>query len=183
MTVRWPPNSHEDSEKIQVIKNLLNNRSSTGLLDRLSIENKLTSCSAVDGFGGSDHGSMAFIFIPKLVFQTFRGAENQVLKQIEKIKNGEFSEEFLESVKLSMIQDHETGLENVSNRLSYALEVVNYNKTWEGIFNYPEVIESVTKKDVIQIANKYFNDDYLVCLLYTSPSPRDATLSRMPSSA
>ena len=25
--------------------------------------------------------------------------------------------------------------------------------------------------------------DYLVCLLYTSPSPRDATLSRMPSSA
>ena len=24
---------------------------------------------------------------------------------------------------------------------------------------------------------------YLACLLYTSPSPRDATLSRMPSSA
>ena len=28
--------------------------------------------------------------------------------------------------------------------------------------------------------NKYLNE---VCLLYTSPSPRDATLSRMPSSA
>ena len=26
-------------------------------------------------------------------------------------------------------------------------------------------------------------DDYILCLLYTSPSPRDATLSRMPSSA
>ena len=26
-------------------------------------------------------------------------------------------------------------------------------------------------------------DDYDICLLYTSPSPRDATLSRMPSSA
>ena len=26
-------------------------------------------------------------------------------------------------------------------------------------------------------------DDFLACLLYTSPSPRDATLSRMPSSA
>ena len=25
--------------------------------------------------------------------------------------------------------------------------------------------------------------DFTVCLLYTSPSPRDATLSRMPSSA
>ena len=38
-------------------------------------------------------------------------------KEMSKIMNGEFSEEFLESVKLSMIQDHETGLENVSNRL------------------------------------------------------------------
>ena len=26
-------------------------------------------------------------------------------------------------------------------------------------------------------------DEYQLCLLYTSPSPRDATLSRMPSSA
>ena len=26
-------------------------------------------------------------------------------------------------------------------------------------------------------------DGFIVCLLYTSPSPRDATLSRMPSSA
>ena len=26
-------------------------------------------------------------------------------------------------------------------------------------------------------------DQYIGCLLYTSPSPRDATLSRMPSSA
>ena len=28
-----------------------------------------------------------------------------------------------------------------------------------------------------------FLDDYIICLLYTSPSPRDGLLSRMPSSA
>ena len=28
-----------------------------------------------------------------------------------------------------------------------------------------------------------FMKQYYICLLYTSPSPRDATLSRMPSSA
>ena len=27
------------------------------------------------------------------------------------------------------------------------------------------------------------SDQFFICLLYTSPSPRDATLSRMPSSA
>ena len=31
--------------------------------------------------------------------------------------------------------------------------------------------------------NNLPNNNFLACLLYTSPSPRDATLSRMPSSA
>ena len=31
--------------------------------------------------------------------------------------------------------------------------------------------------------DKDARDQYEICLLYTSPSPRDATLSRMPSSA
>ena len=30
---------------------------------------------------------------------------------------------------------------------------------------------------------QYIEADLTICLLYTSPSPRDATLSRMPSSA
>ena len=34
-----------------------------------------------------------------------------------------------------------------------------------------------TEKDVAKFNN------FQICLLYTSPSPRDATLSRMPSSA
>ena len=32
-------------------------------------------------------------------------------------------------------------------------------------------------------ARKFINNETPICLLYTSPSPRDATLSRMPSSA
>ena len=34
-----------------------------------------------------------------------------------------------------------------------------------------------------QRARHFFLDQVMPCLLYTSPSPRDATLSRMPSSA
>ena len=45
--------------------------------------------------------------------------------------------------------------------------------------------------NVLQVLTKTFDfmlnqigvDDIMICLLYTSPSPRDATLSRMPSSA
>ena len=40
-----------------------------------------------------------------------------------------------------------------------------------------------TVSSLIEIAYAGAADDFSCCLLYTSPSPRDATLSRMPSSA
>ena len=40
-----------------------------------------------------------------------------------------------------------------------------------------------TDKEAQRIAEWLSDSKYIICLLYTSPSPRDATLSRMPSSA
>ena len=46
------------------------------------------------------------------------------------------------------------------------------------------IIEAITDRMGIPSENTFVNlDKYGNCLLYTSPSPRDATLSRMPSSA
>ena len=39
------------------------------------------------------------------------------------------------------------------------------------------------RPDPIPNTNVFLGALYVLCLLYTSPSPRDATLSRMPSSA
>ena len=51
------------------------------------------------------------------------------------------------------------------------------NKTVECV--YDGGTEEVVGSDVIPVTTGV----YITCLLYTSPSPRDATLSRMPSSA
>ena len=40
--------------------------------------------------------------------------------------------------------------------------------------------DTVRDNYILNLTNDYL---ILICLLYTSPSPRDATLSRMPSSA
>ena len=58
---------------------------------------------------------------------------------------------------------------------------------WEEAINKLKEKKKKTKKDSLAINKKYKTkilwDKNEVCLLYTSPSPRDATLSRMPSSA
>ena len=43
--------------------------------------------------------------------------------------------------------------------------------------------EFVSVTLAIETAAMSYHVHYMYCLLYTSPSPRDATLSRMPSSA
>ena len=45
-----------------------------------------------------------------------------------------------------------------------------------------KVVNIVTKEEAI-MAHKSIDSRLRVCLLYTSPSPRDRSLSRMPSSA
>ena len=55
--------------------------------------------------------------------------------------------------------------------------------TFDRIFHdFGTIKEGEIAKTVFSFTNTGENDLY-ICLLYTSPSPRDATLSRMPSSA
>ena len=42
---------------------------------------------------------------------------------------------------------------------------------------------AATRDEIVVAHDATYVDRFLDCLLYTSPSPRDATLSRMPSSA
>ena len=57
------------------------------------------------------------------------------------------------------------------------------DRAWES-FATKHSLETATVLQVIQGKPAYESIKALIpCLLYTSPSPRDATLSRMPSSA
>ena len=53
-----------------------------------------------------------------------------------------------------------------------------YSKSVLKLKYYNQMVEAL--KAIMQAIN---NRSFYICLLYTSPSPRDATLSRMPSSA
>ena len=46
----------------------------------------------------------------------------------------------------------------------------------------PSILKVKMPDKLVDTLNQYV-DQVIICLLYTSPSPRDAQLSRMPSSA
>ena len=77
----------------------------------------------------------------------------------------------------------------LSRNKSFGLEIAKGRKAIEIIESQRSVVEGYkTTKAAKLIAEKFqikarIFDGVYACLLYTSPSPRDATLSRMPSSA
>ena len=71
-------------------------------------------------------------------------------------------------VKSSNIKDYGGFTRDLSSQMMYGANEVELGKQWAN----NELISSLAKLEI----NSF-------CLLYTSPSPRDATLSRMPSSA
>ena len=66
-------------------------------------------------------------------------------------------------------------------------QIETYTEQLEEILSYIDQLQEIDTENVppttraVEVVNAMRED--LVCLLYTSPSPRDATLSRMPSSA
>ena len=63
------------------------------------------------------------------------------------------------------------GREVMQRALSFNMKVLGFD---------PFIKEDMLRSDDIKL---YELEELINCLLYTSPSPRDATLSRMPSSA
>ena len=48
---------------------------------------------------------------------------------------------------------------------------------------YPGAAGNTAKTEAATFIPEIWSDEIIACLLYTSPSPRDGLLSRMPSSA
>jgi len=154
--------NHEDAVVLDLISNIFSNSSKTGLLNKLNNENKVLGSYATTGLGGTDHGGFGFGFVPKDDTQSFEDGENLILKEIDKVKSGEFSEDLLQSIKLNMSMDHETRMESVDGRTWLIMSTILDNVPWEEVKNYPNKVNSVTKQKVVEVANKYFTDNYLI---------------------
>ena len=154
--------NHEDAVVLDLISNIFSNSSKTGLLNKLNNENKVLGSYATTGLGGTDHGGFGFGFVPKDDNQSFTDAENLILNEINNVKSGDFSSELLQSIKLNMSMDHETRMESVDGRTWLIMSTILDNMPWEDVKNYPNKVNSVTKEEVVEVANKYFTDNYLI---------------------
>jgi predicted Zn-dependent peptidase len=160
MGFRGVPANHPDQAALDVAISILNNPNGTGYLDRLMVRRQLMGAMA-GGETMNEAGMLGFIIIPKLMIQSYSMAERLVWKEINKVRRGDFSQEMFESLKQEQLRKYITDLEDIDSRSQIMIRLITQGKKWEDYIKELKRTDELTKEDVIKIANKYLNNNYL----------------------
>lgn len=156
--------TNRDDFYLDILSNFLNNSEETGFLDRLSKENKLLGANAFN-YAMLEHGMFAFFYVPKILGQSHENAESLIFAAIDSLKTGHFSDQFFEAVKMSFLKDYLNDLETLESKFNLVLSAVTSNQDPMIVFKREQFIRGLKKADIVNLANRYFNDD---CLIFRS---------------
>ena len=161
MGFRGVPANHPDQSALNIAIAILNNSNGTGYLDQLMVRRKLMGAMA-GGEALNEAGMLGFIIIPRLVIQTYNAAEKLVWREINRVRDGDFTEEMFESLKQEQLRRYITELEDIDSRSQIMVRLFTQGKTWNDYIDELRRTDSLTIEDVIDIANKYLNNNYLL---------------------
>jgi predicted Zn-dependent peptidase len=157
---RGVPANHPDQSALNIAIAVLNNSNVTGYLDQLTVKRKLTSAIA-GGEALNETGVLGFIIIPRLVIQSYKTAEKLVWREINRVRNGDFSEDMFERLKQEQLRRHITELEDIDSRIQIMIRLFTQGKNWNDYIRDLQCTDALTKDDVVRIANKYLNNNYV----------------------
>ncbi|MCD7977198.1 MAG: insulinase family protein [Tannerellaceae bacterium] len=169
---RGVPANHPDQIPLNIVMGLLNNSNGTGYLDKLMVNRKLMAAMTVNE-NLNEAGVLAVIGIPKLVFQTRAKAKELIWQEINRIKNGDFTDEMFNSLKLEQKRKYVSRLEEINSRAEAMVTMFSQGKSWEEYVKEIDHINALTKEDVMAIAQKYFTDNYLYVTKTTGKYKKD----------
>ena len=158
MIFRGPTDFDDDAPAMKVALVLLNNDNKTGLIDELTNNNRVY-LSMAQNIGMNQASALAVMVVPKLLCKV-KTAENLCLEQIEKLKNGDFTDEQLQAVKKMIARDNEKELESITKRSELMVAAMSAGASWEDYLRLTSSIADITRDDVTRVTKKYFTDNF-----------------------
>jgi len=159
---RTLPERHPDFAALAVIRQLLSNPQRSGLVDRASDGGKLLYALHLPA-DFADHNLDAVIYVPRIVTQSFRGAERVASAPFEALAAGEFDESTFEGIKAGLLNDEARRLESNEERalaIGHAF-VAQGERGWQGHVDYLTALRGLTKADVVRVAGELFGEHRL----------------------
>ncbi|WP_288202344.1 insulinase family protein [uncultured Porphyromonas sp.] len=153
------PNNHPDQVALSLVQSLLNNDGKTGLLDRLTIDGKVMEAAAIN-FALNDMGLFGVYIMPKLLQSSYL-VKRRIQKAIDRIKRGDFSTQALEEVKQSLYKANLLQLESSEQKAKLLSSLFAQNETWSDLMRELDLLSSISKEEVVEVAQRYLDGNYL----------------------
>lgn len=165
------PNTHPDQITLSLIQSLLSNEGKTGLLNKLTIEGDIMGASPI-ATALNDHGVFGFFAVPKLLHSR-KKAVAMVMKEIDKIKRGDFTDKQLQEVKLIIEREYLQQIESIEKRSNLLRDLYAQGRTWDSFSQDLVRLRSLTKEEVMRVANLYLGSDFLEIRKKTGRYPKE----------
>ncbi len=94
--------------------------------------------------------------------QTLEELKALILAEIEKVKKGEFEDWMLEAAVNNLKLDAIKAAESNYGRCNEMLSSFIYKVGWETYVTFNENIAKLTKKDIVEFANKHYKNNYVL---------------------
>ena len=132
----------------------------TGIMDKEMIDGNIMAAMLMP-LSLEDHGANIIIYVPKLIGQSHEKAEDIVFASLEKLKNGEFSDDLFEAIRTDMLMERMRQTEDFQHLSQLFLELEMRGMTYDDYLAETERIKKITKEEVVKMANNYFTEDFL----------------------
>ena len=132
----------------------------TGLADKLMLDGQIMA-SMLLPLSLEDYGANVMIYIPKLLGQSHEKAEGLIFDCLDRLKKGDFSDDLFEAMRMNMLTERQKETESLSSLSSLFLELEMTGQSLEEYRAETERLKTITKAEVVSVANKYFGNDYL----------------------
>lgn len=167
---------------LEVCVNLLSNRNRTGLLDKLSLSGDVLEAGA-ELINFREQGRILIYGVPyydvnQRRFDSMKTLEKMLLKEIEKMQNGEIDDEQLQSVKATLMRDFDLSFESSYSKAQQILSAFISNQDINNVLNYKELLNAITIDQIKEVANKYFGKDYIALNFQPGKAPKAEKLAK-----
>ncbi|WP_265131545.1 M16 family metallopeptidase [Chryseobacterium oranimense] len=159
----WRTDSFGTKEAMlaDITANILSNRGEAGLLDLNINQTQKMLWAQAFSVGLKQYGYFSIVAVPKET-QTLDQAKDMVLEQLELIKKGDFPDWILPAIISDFKLQRLKGLETADGLATNLYDIYIKGRSWEQELNEMDEYQAFTKEDVINFANTFFKENYVV---------------------
>lgn len=156
---RFPGSQSKDTQLLELVGSILTN-GKAGMFDLNLVKKQRLLSAAAFSYVLADYSTLLLMGRP-IKDQSLDEVKDLMLNEIEKLKRGDFSDDLLTAIvnnaKKSTIESNES----YESRAGSLMDAFTSSIDWKRIVSYNTTLASVTKKDIIDFANKYLNNNYV----------------------